>query len=82
VADRVDHWRPNYSRSPAYIEATYGYAGSYIDQSDYSYYFRQGFQRCYDDGYYNRFQYGTNTNGTYSILGNVLAGILQLTTIR
>jgi hypothetical protein len=46
------------------------------------YYFRQGFQRGYNDGYYNRQQYGTNTNGSYSILGNILNGILGLTRIR
>jgi len=82
VADRLDHWRPDYSRSPAYIEATYGYAGRYIDQSDHSYYFRQGFQRCYNDGYYSRTQYGTSANGGYSLLAGVLAGILGLTAIR
>lgn len=80
-ADRRDHWRFDYANSPAYLEATYGYTGSFIDQADYSYYFRQGFQRGYEDGYYNRFRYGSAANG-YSILGNVLSGILQLTTIR
>jgi hypothetical protein len=81
-ADRRDHWRFDYTNSPAYREATYGYAGSFVDQADYSYYFRQGFQRGYEDGYYSRFRYGSSANGTYSILGNVLNGILQLTTIR
>jgi hypothetical protein len=82
AADRSDGWRPNYANSPAYREATYGYTGRYVDQDDYTYYFRQGFQRGYDDGYYRRFQYGSSSNGTYSILGNVLSGILQLTRIR
>jgi hypothetical protein len=82
AADRQDGWRPNYANSPAYREATYGYSGRYVDQADYSYYYRQGFQRGYDDGYSRRFQYGSNSNGTYSILGNVLSGILQLTRIR
>ena len=81
-ADRLDHWKPDYARSPAYIEATYGYTGSYLDRSDYSYYFREGFRRGYTDGYYSRLQYGSGSNGTYSILANVLAGILQLTTIH
>jgi hypothetical protein len=79
AADRADHWRPDYTRSPAYVEATYGYNGSYVDQSDYSYYFRQGFQRGYNDGYANHFQYGSNAN---TILANVLNGILSLTRIR
>jgi hypothetical protein len=81
-ADRADGWRPDYSRSPAYLEATYGYSGRYVDQSDYSYYFRQGFQRGYNDGYYSRLQYGQNLNGTASILSNILSGILGLTRIR
>lgn len=81
-ADRLDHWKSDYARSPAYVEATYGYSGSYVDQSDYSSYFREGFRRGYQDGYSSRLQYGSNSNGTTSILANVLSGILQLTTIR
>jgi hypothetical protein len=81
-ADHQDRWRASYENSPAYREATYGYTGSYIDQPDYSYYFRQGFQRGYDDGYGNRLQYGSNSNGSLAILAGVLAGILALTTIR
>ena len=81
-ADRQDHWKANYANAPAYREATYGYTGSYVDQADYSYYFREGFQRGYDDGYNSRLQYGSNSNGNYSILSNVLSGILQLTTIH
>lgn len=79
AADRADHWRADYSNSPEYREATYGYAGSYVDLSDYSYYFRQGFRRGYDDGYYNRYRYGSSSG---SILGNVLSAILNLNPIR
>jgi hypothetical protein len=82
AADREDHWRFDYMNSPEYREATYGYAGSYVDLDDYSYYFRQGFRRGYQDGYYSRFQYGSSSNGTFSILANVLAGILNLRPIR
>ena len=82
VADREDHWRADYSNSPEYREATYGYAGSYVDLSDYRYYFRQGFQRGYDDGYYSRSRYGSSSNGAASILGNVLASILNLRSLR
>ena len=49
-----------------------------MDQADYNYYFRQGFQRGYEDGYYNRYQYGVYSNGSYSVLGNVLTLILNL----
>lgn len=81
-ADRQDHWASNYRNSAAYRDANYGYAGSYVDQSDYNYYFRQGFQRGYDDGYNSRNQYGQSLNGTNMILGAVLAAILGLTLLR
>ena len=79
VADREDHWRADYTNSPEYREGTFGYNGSYVDLSDYQYYFRQGFQRGYQDGYYSRFRYGSESNGGASILASVLTGILRLT---
>ncbi len=82
AADRQDHWRFDYQNSPEYREATFGYGGSYVDLSDYSYYFRQGFSRGYQDGYYSRLRYGSGSNGTFSILANVLGGILHLSNIR
>lgn len=82
TADRADHWHFDFANAPAYQEATFGYSGSYVDLADYSYYFRQGFERGYNDGYYKRLQYGTVSNGVGSILANVLGGILQLTTIH
>jgi hypothetical protein len=81
-ADRQDGWRFDYRNSYAYQDANYGYDGSYVSQSDYNYYFRQGFQRGYQDGYYGRYQYGTNQNGNYSILGSLISSILGLQTIR
>jgi hypothetical protein len=81
-ADRQDHWAANYRNSLAYQDANYGYTGNYVNQSDYNYYFRQGFRRGYDDGYYNRSQYGTTSNGSPSILSNLLSTILGLTQLR
>src|SRR5665213_3269154 len=81
-ADRSDRWASGYQNSPAYKDATYGYAGQYVDQGDYSYYFREGFQHGYQDGYNNRSQYGSASNGTYSILGSVLSSILGLQPIQ
>lgn len=81
-ADRQDGWRSSYQTEPAYLDANYGYLGNYVAQSDYNYYFRQGFQRGYQDGYAARLQYGTNANGTVAILASVLAAILGLVTIR
>lgn len=82
VADRQDHWRFDYQNSPEYREATFGYSGSYVDLGDYNYYFRQGFSSGYQDGYYSRLQYGSGSNGSFSILANVLTGILRLSSIR
>lgn len=81
-ADRSDGASSNYKRSFAYQDANYGYNGSYVAQSDYNYYFRQGFRRGYSDGYGSRMQYGTTSNGSASILSNILTGILGLTSIR
>lgn len=82
LADRQDRWRSSYQTSPAYLDANYGYTGSYVAQADYNYYFRQGFRRGYEDAYGNRLQYGTVTNGAPAILATVLAGILGLVAIR
>jgi hypothetical protein len=81
-ADRQDHWRFDYQNSYAYQDASYGYDGYYVDPGDYNYYFRQGFQRGYRDGYYGRYRYGRYNNGAYLILGTVLNTILNLQDIR
>jgi hypothetical protein len=81
-ADRADGWPSDYRKSYAYEDANYGFYGNYVPQSDYNYYFREGFRRGYEDGYASRSQYGTVVNGTPSILATILAGILGLTTIR
>jgi hypothetical protein len=49
-----------------------------VDLDEYQYYFRQGFSRGYEDGYYSRNQYGRYSNGTGSILGTILQAILNL----
>jgi flagellar biosynthesis/type III secretory pathway protein FliH len=81
-ADRQDGWAASYRSSYAYTDANYGYTGNYVSQSDYNYYFRQGFQRGYEDGYYTRSQYGNSLNGSQSILATVLSAILGLTSLR
>ena len=77
-ADKQDHWRFDYRESFAYQDANYGFDGRYVRQDDYNYYFREGFQRGYEDGYYGRRTYGTNANGSDSLLGTVLNMILNL----
>jgi ribosome modulation factor len=78
LADRQDGWNFDYQSAFPYQDASYGYDGYYVDLSEYSYYFREGFQRGYEDGYYGRFQYGSYSNGSYSILGAILSQILNL----
>ena len=78
-ADQEDRWRgANYQSSYAYQDANYGYNGYYVAQAEYSYYFREGFRRGYQDGFNSRSQYGSYSNGNYSILSAVLSQILNL----
>ena len=77
-ADRDDGWSFDYQNSDAYLDATFGYDGYYVDLGEYQYYFREGFRRGYEDGYYRRSQYGRYSNGKYSILEQILGVILSL----
>jgi hypothetical protein len=82
-ADRQDRWAYNYHTAFAYQDANYGYRGYYVGQSDYHYYFREGFSRGYSDGYYGRYQYGRHgADGRYTVLGGVMSGIAVFVTIR
>ena len=67
----------SYQRNNVYMSGTYGY-NSYVARNQYQYYFQQGFQKGYEDGFYLRRQYGTGT----SILGSVLNTILNIATDR
>jgi hypothetical protein len=77
-ADREDGWRYDAESAYAYDDASYGYDGYYVDLSEYQYYFREGFRRGYEDGYRSTSRYGRYSNGTGSILGAILDGILGL----
>jgi hypothetical protein len=81
-ADRQDRWAFNYRDSYAYQDGIYGYGGFYVDRDDYNYYFREGFRRGYEDGYYGRYTYGTYATGKYAVLGAVLSVILDLQSLR
>jgi hypothetical protein len=67
----------SYYGSSIYRSGTFGYQ-TYVDRSQYQYYFQQGFQRGYEDGYYSRNQYGTYSGGRASILGSILGAILNI----
>src|SRR5215204_1883822 len=67
----------NWGGSSVYRSGSYGYQ-SYVDRSQYQYYFREGFERGYQDGYNSRYQYGTNNGGTVNILSSILGSILNI----
>ncbi|HOV97275.1 MAG TPA: hypothetical protein PK789_11040 [Thermomonas sp.] len=75
-ADRADRWRFDYNNNYSYLDGSYGYNGYYVSYNDYRYYFRQGFERGYRDGYYGRYQYGSYRNGEAIILPAILGMIL------
>src|SRR6185369_7452184 len=50
LSDREDNWGYNYQESFGYQDGSYGYDSYYVGLDDYQYYFRQGFQRGYEDG--------------------------------
>lgn len=77
-ADRQDGWGYDYQNSFGYQDAALGYDGYYVSYEEYNYYFRQGFQRGYEDGYYGRNQYGSYSNGKFSLLGTVIGTILDI----
>ena len=79
-ADRNDGWNSDYNNSYGYQDGSVGYNSYYVGFDDYQYYFRQGFQRGYDDGYYGRNSYGNYSNGRYSILGSLIGAILNIAT--
>jgi len=77
-ADRSDRWDYDYQDSYGYQDGAYGYDSYYVDMDEYSYYFRQGFQRGYDDGYYGQNQYGTYSNGKFALIGSIIGAILDI----
>lgn len=76
-ADRMDRWQFDYRNNYGWLDGSYGYAGRYVSQGDYRWYFRQGFERGYRDGYYGRSQYGRYDNGSAMILPAILGMILS-----
>jgi hypothetical protein len=81
-ADRQDGWQFNYQNSYAYEDANYGYDGYYVPRDEYNYYFRQGFRRGYEDGYYSRYRYGSYSSGKYTILGALLGSIIDMQSLH
>lgn len=76
-ADRQDGWGFNYQSSYGYQDASFGYDSYYVGLDEYNHYFREGFRRGYEDGYYGRYQYGSYRNGKYEVLGAILQTIFS-----
>jgi hypothetical protein len=70
-ADREDRWRYDPRSAFPYRDANFGYDGRYVAQDEYNHYFRQGFERGYEDGYYGRNQYGRKNDGDDNIIEGV-----------
>jgi hypothetical protein len=82
-ADREDGWRFDYRNNHAYDDALYGYYGYYLDEDQYRYYFREGFRRGYEDGYYGRHRHGrADDRGAFVVLATVMSMILALEELR
>ena len=67
----------NYYGNNIYRSGVVGYQ-TYVDRSQYQYYFQQGFQRGYQDGFNNQYRYGTRSNSGINILGSILNTILNI----
>ena len=76
-SDRNRRTGLNWGGSNIYRSGSYGYQ-SYVDRSQYQYYFRQGFERGYQDGYNSQYRYGSNNGGSLNILGSILGSILNI----
>ena len=74
-ADRLDGWSYDAYQSYGYVDAAYGYDGYYVGMDEYSYYFREGYLRGYEDGYYRYYHYGHYSGGSFLILDSVLRAI-------
>lgn len=83
--DRVNRSRGDWSRSSVYRAGNVGYQ-TYVDRGQYQYYFRQGFQRGYQDGSNSQYgvdfdgdyQYGSSQGGSVNILNAILGSILNI----
>ena len=76
VNDRRNRRQDNYRDEPFYRSGNYGYQ-NYVDLDQYQYYFREGFQRGYSDGYDSESQYGSYSGGKWSMVGSIVDRILN-----
>jgi len=77
-SDRSYRRGSNFEDADDFRSGMYGYSGSYVNSSEYSYYFREGFRRGYEDGFNDRFAYGSYSDGRYSVLDTILRAVLNV----
>ncbi|GAB2506297.1 hypothetical protein GCM10027084_20990 [Pseudoxanthomonas sangjuensis] len=77
-ADRADGWRYDVRGGYGYLDASYGYDGRYLGYDQYRYYFRQGYERGYADGYYAQDRYARRDGDDLAIAAAVVVAILGL----
>ena len=77
LRDRRYGIHTGYQSATMYRGGVFGYQ-SYVDRGQYQYYFRQGFERGYYDGFNSQTRYGYYSGGKWSILANVLGSILDI----
>ena len=75
--DRMQGKRYDYADEDSYRYGNYGYT-SYVDSGQYQYYYREGFRRGYEDGFYSTTRYGYRSGNTAYLLGNILNSIINL----
>ena len=68
----------NFYGNNIYTNGMFGY-NSYVASNQYQYYFQQGFQRGYEDGFYSRSNYGYRSGNGFTIAAGILNTILNLT---
>jgi len=75
--DRSQGKRFDYADEDSYRYGNYGYS-SYVAENQYQYYFREGFRRGYEDGFYSTTRYGYRSGNSAYLLGNILNSIINL----
>lgn len=76
-SDSEDQKRSNWAASDIYKRAEYGYQQG-VDRGEYKYYFRQGFQRGYLDGYSGRCDYGYAVGGKLQVMVSVVNKLMTV----
>lgn len=69
--------RLDWTRSDVYKNGSYGYQ-DLVDRGQYKYYFREGFELGFQDGYNRRSDYGFNDRGKLKVMVSVVNDLLTV----